>query len=272
MAGTNRTVVRPAAIPGPAVILVAPQLGENIGMVARAMLNCGLSDLRLVQPRDGWPNQTAERAAAGALSVLEGVRVYETTQAAVADLHRLYITTARNREQVKAIVTPRQAAREIRTLETAGERVGLLFGPERTGLSNDDVALGDVIVNVPLNPGFSSLNLAQAVLLLAYEWYQADDETPARSLHLGGGRPAEKQELIGFFERLEATLEQVGFFHPPEKAPGMRRNLRTLIDRATPTEQEVRTLHGVLSALLGAKLKRAPRPEASEGDGSQPPA
>jgi len=259
LAGTNRSRKGVGtAGAGPAVVLVAPQMGENIGMVARAMLNCGLLDLRLVAPRDGWPNPAAERAASGALPVIEAARLFPTTEAAVADLHRLYVTTARPREQVKVIVTPRRAGVEIRAAEAAGERVGLLFGPERTGLSNDDIALGDAIVQVPLNPAFASLNLAQAVLLLAYEWYQAGDATPPRELHLGGGRPAEKAQLIGFFERLEGVLQEMGFFHPPEKAPGMRRNLRSLFDRAAPTDQEVRTLHGLLSALLGAKLKRAP--------------
>ena len=169
MAGTNRkaaSVVESGR--GPVVILVRPQLGQNIGMVARAMLNCGLLDLRLVAPRDGWPNPDAKSAASGALPVIESAQLFDTTEAAIADLHRVYVTTARPREQVRAVVTPRQAAEEIRVLEAAEERVGLLFGPERTGLSNDDIALADVIVTVPLNPAFSSLNLAQAVLLLAY--------------------------------------------------------------------------------------------------------
>ncbi len=267
MAGTNRKAAQVrtlASAQAPAVILVQPQLGQNIGMVARALLNCGLLDLRLVAPRDGWPNPEASAAASGAREVIEGARLFDTTQAAVADLHRIYVTTARPRDQVRAIVTPRQAAAEIRALEKGGERVGLLFGPERTGLSNDDIALADVIVKVPLNPAFSSLNLAQAVLLLAYEWYQAGDETPERQLHLGGGRPVEKARLIEFFERLEDILQRMGFFHPPEKAPGMRRNLRAIFDRAALTDQEVRTLHGVISALLGAKLKRAPEQEKLE--------
>ncbi|HLS68467.1 MAG TPA: RNA methyltransferase [Kiloniellales bacterium] len=262
MAGTNRKAPSAGTSgQGPVVILVRPQLGQNIGMVARAMLNCGLLDLRLVAPRDGWPNPEAGRAASGALPVFERVEVFEKTEDTVADLHRVYVTTARPRDQVKAVVTARQAAREIRAFEAEGERVGLLFGPERTGLTNDEIALGDVTVQVPLNPAFSSLNLAQSVLLLSYEWYQAGDTTPPRQLHLGGGRPADKASLLDFFQRLERSLERVGFFHPPEKAPSMRRNLRTIFDRAALTEQELRTLHGVLSALLGAKLKRAPRDE-----------
>ena len=256
MAGTDRS--RAARLGGPAVILVEPQLGENIGMVARAMLNCGLTDLRLVRPRDGWPNPAAESAASGALAVVEGARVFETTAEAVADLQHLYVTSARQRGMVKPIVTPRRAAADLRTVEARGERAGIVFGPERTGLENDDMALGDVIIQVPLNPAFTSLNLAQAVLLIAYEWYQADDETPAHSLPLGGAEPAEKRQLLEFFERFERILDEMGFLYPPEKAPGMIRNLRTFFERAQPTAQEIRTWHGILSALLGAKLKRAP--------------
>jgi len=272
MAGTNRKAAPAPSLAsgqGPAVILAQPQLGQNIGMVARAMLNCGLHDLRLVAPRDGWPNPDAKAAASGAQSVIEGARLFSTTEAAIADLHRIYVTTARPRDQVKAVVTPRQAAAEMRALEEAGERIGLLFGAERTGLTNNDIALADVIVKVPLNPAFSSLNLAQAVLLLAYEWYQAGDDTPARQFHLGGDRPAEKARLIEFFERLEGILQRMGFFHPPEKAPGMRRNLRAIFDRAGLTDQELRTLHGVVSALRGAKLKRAPAPEGGEQEGRE---
>jgi len=263
MAGTDRSAASAAVAAGglaagPAVVLVDPQLGQNIGMVARAMLNCGLTDLRLVRPRDGWPNPEAVAAASGAVEVLDAVRVFPTTEAAVADLHRLYATTARLRGMVKPIVTPRAAAAEMRALTGRGERVGLLFGPERTGLENDDVALGDVVVQVPLNPAFRSLNLAQAVLLLGYEWFQAGDATPPRWLDVGPGRPVEKARLIGFFERLERTLDEVGFLHPPEKRPSMVRNLRSFFERAGPTDQEIRTLQGVVSALLGAKLKRAP--------------
>jgi tRNA/rRNA methyltransferase len=256
MAGTDRS--QAAVTGGPAVILVAPQLGENIGMVARAMLNCGLGELRLVRPRDGWPNPAAESAASGALEVITNAGLFETTAAAVADLNRVYVTTARPRGMIKPVVTPRRAAAELRAALAAGERAGLLFGPERTGLTNDDMCLGEVIVEVPLNPAFKSLNLAQAVLLLAYEWYQAGAEEPQRRLELGDSRPAPRQQLIGFFERLETTLDEVGFFHPPEKRPTMVRTLRNLFLRAELSEQELRSLHGIVSALLGAKLKRAP--------------
>lgn len=261
MAGTDSGKSGATADLGPVIVLVEPQLGENIGMVARAMLNCGLTALRLVRPRDGWPNPAAVAASSGADCVIEAVEVHETTEAAIADLNRVYVTSARERGMVKPVVTARRAAEEMRALAARGERVGLLFGPERSGLFNDDIALGDVLVQVPLNPAYSSLNLAQAVLLLAYEWYQLGNDTPARELPLHSGVPAEKGQLIGFFERLEETLDAVGFFFPPEKRPGMVRNLRNMFERAGLTEQEVRTLQGILSALQGAKLRRAPRSE-----------
>jgi len=251
MAGTDKT--KAATQGGPAVILVDPQLGENIGMVARAMLNCGLGDLRLVRPRDGWPSRQAEAAASGADTVLNAARLFYTLGDAIADLDSLYAATARTRDMTKSMVTPRQAAIEVRAAEAEGRKVGLLLGPERSGLTSDDVALADAIIQVPLNPSFSSLNLAQAVLLIGYEWYQAADETPARVLSMGPNRPATKEELINFFERLEATLEDTGFLRPPERRPAMVRNLRSLFTRADLTEQEVRSLHGIISALIGKK-------------------
>ncbi len=263
MAGTNRPAAADLGA-GPIVILVRPQLGENIGMSARAMLNCGLTELRLVAPRDGWPNPTAVSAASGADVVLERAALYPTAAAAVADLQRVYATTARHREQVKPVVTARRAAAEARDHLARGERVGILFGPERTGLENDEVALADTLLQVPLNPAYSSLNLAQAVLLAGYEWYQAGQEGPERRLQTNASPPAERARLLGFLERLEATLDRMGFFHPPEKKAGMARNLRAIFLRNELTDQEVRTLQGVLSALLGAKLGRGPA-------GSQPP-
>ena len=157
----------------PVVILVEPQLGENIGAVARAMLNCGLRKLRLVRPRDGWPNPTAEAMASGAIEVLKSAEVFEQTGDAVWDLNRLFATTARQRDLAKKVVTPKEAAKLFFDTNFAGNNMGFLFGPERSGLVNDDIALADYVINVPLNPEFSSLNLAQAVLLVAYEWFQA---------------------------------------------------------------------------------------------------
>lgn len=260
MAGTDKTRAADF-VPdrAPAVILVGPQLGENIGMVARAMLNCGLLDLRLVRPRDGWPNPAAEATASGALAVIEGARVYESLAEAVADLTRVHATTARARDMVKPVLTPRASAEELRAAEARGEATGLLFGPERSGLDNDDLTFADSLVTVPLNPAFSSLNLAQAVLLLGYEWRMAGDDTPGRALAVGESRPATKEELNNFLGRLEQNLDETGFFHPIEKRYIMVRNLRNVFQRAEATEQELRTLHGVISALRGAKLGKGPK-------------
>jgi tRNA/rRNA methyltransferase len=252
MSGTDRSR-KTALAPGPAVILVRPQLGENIGMVARAMLNCGLSELRLVRPRDGWPSASAEAAASGALSVIEGVQLFSSTKAAIADLQRVYATTARPRGMVKPIVTPAQAAVELREELAAGRKAGLLFGPERSGLVNDDIALADAALTVPLNPAFASLNLAQAVLLIGHAWFLAGDATPPRQLETNAGRPASKAELVNFFERLEAELDETGFLFPPEKRPVMVRNLRNMFQRMNPTESEINSLHGVVVALRGKK-------------------
>jgi tRNA/rRNA methyltransferase len=247
MSGTDSS--NDLMIGGPVVVLVDPQLGQNIGMVARAMLNCGLDELRLVRPRDGWPNSAAESAASGADAVLEKTRLFDTTAEAVGDLRRVYAATARPRGMITPVVTPRQAAAELRTAQEAGTRAGVIFGPERSGLVNDDIALADAVLSVPLNPAFASLNLAQAVFVVGYEWLIAGSEVAARELSLGATRPATKAELVGLFERLEAALDARGFLYPVEKRPTMVRNLRNLFQRAELTEQEVRTLHGIVSLL-----------------------
>lgn len=236
--------------PPPAVILVEPQLGENIGFAARAMANCGLRDLRLVRPREPWPNPRARAAASGADAVIDGARVFESTAEAVADLRLLYATSARRRDQVKPVLTPRAAAPRLRAAAAAGDPSGVVFGPERTGLDNDDVARADALVVVPLDPAFTSLNLGQAVLLVAYEWYQSGDETPGEELPLTDSRPADQEELEGFFEHLFSELDASGFLRVVEKRPIMVRNLRNLFLRARPTEKEVRTLRGVVKALV----------------------
>lgn len=247
MAGTDKTRADDALAMAPAIILVEPQLGENIGMVARAMLNCGLQDLRLVRPRDGWPNPAASGAASGADAVLEAARLFATTAEAVADLARLYATTARPRDMTKPVFTPRGAALEMRS---GKGRPGVVFGKESKGLHNDDVALADAVVTVPLNPAFSSLNLAQAVLLVGYEWRLAGDATPARQLVMPKEtRPATKEEILGLFEHLERELDACGFLFPPEKRPAMARNLRNTLGRAELTEQEVRTFRGIVACL-----------------------
>ncbi len=250
MAGTDGR--RPAAGgAGPVVVLVEPQLGENIGMAARAMLNCGLTSLRLVRPRDEWPSAKAVAAASGADRVLDGARVYPSTGAAIADLSRVYATTARPRGMTKRVLSPERAAAEWREATRSGVGVGILFGREARGLHNDDVALADAVVTIPLNPAFSSLNLAMAVLLLGYQWLRAAAATPADDLIMPKEtRPARKDELLGLFEHLEAELDACGFLRIAEKRPAMVRNLRNLFGRAALTEQEVRTLRGVIACLV----------------------
>ena len=237
----------------PTVVLVRPQLGENIGMAARAMLNCGLSSLRLVAPRDGWPNPKAQRAASGADVVLDKAKVFDTVGEAVADLERVVATTARNRELSQRILTPRRAAAEMRGWIGRRERVGILFGPERTGLTNDDMVQADTALSIPLNPQFSSLNIAQAVLLVAYEWAAADEDAPAERMSDHATRPATKDELLNLFEHLERALDQSGFLRNKAMRPAMVHNLRAFLQRAAMTEQEVRSFHGVIKYLAKHK-------------------
>ncbi len=248
MAGTNRKQAGLGG--GPPVILHQPQLGENIGLAARAMLNCGLSEMRLVAPRDGWPNERAVAAASGAHLVIDGAKVFATLPDALADLTHVFATTARPRDMVKPVLTPKAAAIGLRTLIADGKKPGLLFGPERMGLTNDDIPLADTIVAVPLNPAFSSLNLAQAVLLVGYEWLQAADATPDHQHWGGGDEPAAKAELMNFMERFEAELDDCGFLRNLDQRPTMVRNLRNLFQRARPTSQELRTLHGAIRCLV----------------------
>jgi tRNA/rRNA methyltransferase len=223
-------------------------LGENIGTAARAMLNFGLTDLRLVRPRDDWPNEYAVKAASGATQVLDGARVFASTAEAIADLHHVFATTARPRDMLKATLTPAQLAATLGELEPG--RAGVLFGPERAGLDNDDVALAEALVEVPVNPAFASLNLAQAVLLVAYECARTSQIEKAPEVPPGRTRPANRDELIAFFEHLEGELDESGFLYPLEKRPTMVRNIRNLFQRAGLMEQEVRTLRGVVSALV----------------------
>ncbi|MGB0342518.1 MAG: RNA methyltransferase [Parvibaculales bacterium] len=239
----------------PAIILVGAQLGENIGTVARAMLNFGLTDLRLVNPRPGWQMERARKAASGAESLIDNHRLFDSVPAATADIGYLVATTARLRDMVKPVLTPRRVAEEMRAwveLSNAAGQVpgGILFGPERTGLTNEDISLADAICRVPLNPEFSSLNLAQAVLLLGYEWFQLGDDTAARSSPMPDTRPATRGEIHAMFAHFEAALDGAGFLAPPEKKPAMARNLRNMFHRAGLTEQDVRTFRGVINALL----------------------
>jgi tRNA/rRNA methyltransferase len=244
---------RATAAAAPVVILVRPQLGENIGMAARAMLNCGLSALRLVSPRDGWPNAKAQRAASGADVVLDKAKIFASVGEAVADLERVVATTARNRELTQRIVTPRRAAAEMRGWIGQAEKVGILFGPERTGLTNDDMVHADTALSIPLNPQFSSLNIAQAVLLVAYEWATTGEDTPAERLSEHATRPATKDELLNLFAHLERALDQSGFLRNKAMQPAMVHNLRAFLQRAAMTEQEVRSFHGVIKYLAKHK-------------------
>ena len=244
---------RATAAAAPVIILVRPQLGDNIGMAARAMLNCGLSSLRLVSPRDGWPNPKAVRAASGAEVVLEKATQFDTVAAAVADLERVVATSARNRELTQRILTPRHAAAEMRGWIGGGEKVGILFGPERTGLTNDDMVHADTALSIPLNPQFSSLNIAQAVLLVAYEWAAAGGETAAERMSEHATRPATKDELVNLFAHLERALDQSGFLRNKAMRPAMVHNLRAFLQRAAMTEQEVRSFHGVIKYLAKHK-------------------
>lgn len=245
---------------GPVVILVEPQLGANIGAAARAMLNCGLVDMRIVAPRDGWPNPHADAAAAGADAVLAQAQIFPDTQSAVADLHHVWATTARPRGDLKPVMTPRAAAPLMRRHIAKGERVGLLFGKERTGLESHDVSLADAIITAPLNPAFASLNLGQAVLLVAYEWLMAADETPPYELPLGKTDYATRGELIGFFEHLEAELEEAGYFaNITDKRDGMVRNMRNAFYRGPLLSQDVKTLRGVIKALAVGRPKQPRR-------------
>ena len=242
--------------PGPEIILVHPQIGENIGTTARAMLNCGLMNLRLVRPREAWPNEKAVAAAAGASAVLDRARLFATTGEAAADLNRLYAASARPRDIIKPVLNPRAAAAEMGAAIAEGRKVGILFGPERSGLDNEDVTIADAIIEVPVNPAFSSLNLAQAVLICAYEWRMSAMGTEQLGQHHGprrgrpGAHPASKEEMAGFYAHLEAELDRTGFLYPPEKRPRMVRNIRNLFARADLTEQEVRTLRGIIAALV----------------------
>lgn len=258
MAGTNTAKELQLNATPPAIILVRPQLGENIGMCARAMLNCAVTELRIVKPRDGWPNDDAISAASGAIALLENAKIFETTAEAVADLELVLATTARNREIAKDIHTITDAATMLRARNAGGaQKCGILFGPERTGLENDDIALSNAILNIPLNPGFSSLNLAQAVLLTCHAWLSADNPfdltAPTNDENM---TPATKGEIDNLVKQLEEHLDSAGFFRSPEQRPTILRNIRNYFFRSVPTTQEVRTLHGIFKSLLVSKRER----------------
>jgi len=241
----------------PVVILVEPQLAENIGMVARAMANFGLSELRLVAPRNGWPKKGAHSAASGAAHLLEDARLFATAREAIADLNYVFATTARERGQMMRVLAPDQAMQEAQGRLAEGQGIGILFGRERTGLENDEVSLADAIITFPVDPKFSSLNLAQAVLLVAYEWYK---RATGGALPFAGERrspPAERDKVLSFFDYIEAELEAVNFY-PKDKEPIMKRNMRDIFHRLEMTEQDVRTLRGAIRAIAEARRLRKP--------------
>ena len=235
----------------PAIILCQPQLGENIGAAARAMANFGLSDLRLVAPRDGWPNPKAEAMAAGAAELLASARLYGTLHEALADLTLVFATTARERGTPKEILTPAEAAQRLRAAE--GERTGILFGNERAGLENDDISLCDAVITIP-TAEFTSLNLGQAVLLASYEWFRQGDDTPPSRLEHGPlHRKPTREEMVQLFDHLEGELTASGFLYPPDKRDHMVRAIRATLHRAQLTYQEVQTLRGMIVALSKGK-------------------
>jgi tRNA/rRNA methyltransferase len=249
----------------PVVILVRPQLADNIGAVARAMGNGGLFELRLVAPRDGWPQEHAWRTASGADRILDSLTVHDTVAEAVADLHHVFATCPRPRHIVKPVLTARGAAGELHEICGRGLRAGLLFGPERAGLDNDDMACADALVRYPLNPGFMSLNLSQAVMVMAYEWWSAVDPTPQRWLMTNETTVATKGQLDNFLTHLVAELDECGFLRNQPKRPGMVRNIRHLFQRGEVTEQELRTLHGMVTELARGRHQRR---QDKEGQGS----
>jgi tRNA/rRNA methyltransferase len=235
---------------GPVVILVEPQLGENIGMAARAMGNFGLSRLRIVNPRDGWPNVHAKRAASGADHILDQAGLFDTVEQAVADCTLLFATTARAHDQAKPVVAPDAAAREIVVQIEAGTgEVGIMFGRERYGLQNEEVALANRIVTFPVNPGFASLNLAQAVLLMGYEWFKLSTAGALPFAMPERSEPASQHQMQAFFDNLVRELDKVEFLRPAEKRDTMLVNLRNIFTRMDPTKQDMHTLHGVVMAI-----------------------
>jgi tRNA/rRNA methyltransferase len=247
-AGTDKTR-NWIATAGPIVVLVEPQLGENIGAAARVMANFGLARLRLVKPRDGWPNLQAQRSASGADRILDGVALYDTVTAAIADCTVVLATTARAHDQAKPVLGPDAAAAFLAPHVAAGEDVAILFGRERYGLENEEVALADRIVTFPVNPAFASLNLAQAVALVAYEWFKLATAGALPFAMPQKSQPAPKQQIEAFFANLERQLDLIEYFRPLDKRATMLVNLRNIFARMQPTQQDIQTLHGIVVAL-----------------------
>ena len=237
----------------PVIILVHPQMAENVGMAARAMMNCGLSEMRLVEPREDHKSDKALAASSGAENILVAAKVFQSTREAVADLGIVYATTARRRNMIKTVETADAAAAEMVIKAKAGVKCGVLFGPERTGLHNEDVGLADKIVEIPLNPEHSSLNLSQAVLLVGYEWYKKQVDVPEVQLVTNGGQVADKEKVLRFFDFLERKLDKCKPFQDEEKRPKMMINLHNIFLRSEITEPELNTLYGIINYLSTPK-------------------
>lgn len=266
-AGTNRT--RKLITGGPVIILVEPQLGENIGMVARAMANFGLSELRLVNPRDGWPSEKARVVASKADHVIDGVKVFDTLEQAISDLNRLLATTARQRDMLKPVLAPDTACQLVKTRMDAGEKVGVLFGREKWGLENHEIALADELITFPVNPAFASLNIAQAVLLMSYEWMRTSIDEGETRFDAPEHIPATRDSLISLMTHLEKALDESKYFYPPERRERMSINLHNIFTHAGLQEQEVETLHGVIAAL--ERRWMVPRSERLKSDDKNKP-
>lgn len=239
----------------PAFVLVRPQMGENIGGAARAMLNFGLDNMRVVDPRDGWPNEKAVAMASGAGRVLDAAYLCESTEAAVEDCHFVFATTARARGLTKPVVTPERAMQMAAEMINSGEKVAVLFGPERAGLENDDIARANAIINVPVNPEYASLNLAQCVLLTAYEWRRVSAEVAAERVDMAKAEWATHSDMEALERHYEDRLDEAGFFFPPDKSDGMKITLRNMWSRMRLTRADVQMLHGVMRQMVRWKQR-----------------
>lgn len=259
MPGSGTDSTKPWIASGPAVILVEPQLGENIGSAARAMGNFGLSRLRLVNPREGWPNDKARVFSAGADRILEGVELFPDLRSALGGIKYAFAATARERGMAKPVLGADAAAAETVRRLSAGEDVALVFGRERTGLYTEEVSLCDAILTLPVNPAFASLNLATCVAVTGYEWFKAASAGALPFSAPDKSPLADKQDLFAFFDHLEGALEDAGFFRSPEKRPSTTRNIRNIFHRLGLTRQDLATLHGAVTALVEGREGRAAR-------------
>jgi tRNA/rRNA methyltransferase len=248
------------SIPSPVIILVRPQIGENIGMSARAAYNGELTQIRLVNPKEPWPNPKAVKSAAGAHVILDDVKVYDSLEDSLADLHFVLATSARPRDMTKFVYNAESAIKKLYEVIQQGHKVGIMFGPERTGLNNDDLSRADGLIEIPMNPDYTSLNLAQAVLILAYEWFKLKSQKPDIILSNSDTPFASKQEMIELFDHLEHELDASGFLRVEHKRPGMVRNIRNMFLRVGYTSQEVRTLRGIIASLVDPYFKDRKKP------------